>query len=132
MTDYRHDEHILHDLAKQYAELAAQPIQEERRQLWRAHLSLKKTRVPVLVTYGIWNVWCREIFGDNQMLCQDPFYREHERFLRMQIFHDSIGDDLILEPWITQTTTHRVPGGIYGEPWGAAHNRRESGMEGGS
>jgi hypothetical protein len=86
----------------------------------------------VLVTYGMWNVWCHEVFGDYVLRCVDPFYREHERLLRMQIFHDSIGDDFILEPWITQRATHKTPTGIYGECWGAPPQRVESDIEGGS
>ncbi len=110
---------VLRELAEQYAAAAAAPIQEERRALWRAHLSLAPTRVPVLVTYGMWNLWCREVFGDDQMLCRDPFYREHERFLRMQLFHASIGDDFILEPWITQRAALITPpDGLWGVPFG--------------
>lgn len=132
MPDNRRDVQVLRDLAKQYMELASQPIQEERRRLWKAHFSLKKTRTPVLATYGMWNVWCREVFGDHAMRCEDPFYREHERFLRMQIFHDSIGDDFILEPWITQVATHKTRRGIYGEAWGAEPQRIQPSIEGGS
>lgn len=132
MPDNRRDVQILRDLAKQYMKLASQPIQEERRRLWKAHFSLKKTRTPVLATYGMWNVWCREVFGDHAMRCEDPFYREHERFLRMQIFHDSIGDDFILEPWITQAATHKTRRGGYGEAWGAEPQRILPNMEGGA
>ena len=97
-----HDIDILRALAEQYAEEAAKSIQNERRALWRAHLSLKPTRIPVLVTYGLWNVWCRDVFGEDRLSCQDPFFRAHEQTLRMQLFHASIGDDYVLEPWINQ------------------------------
>jgi len=109
------DVKILRDLAKHYAELAAKPIQDQRRRLWSAHQSLKPTPVPVLATYGMWNVWCREFFGDAAMKCQDPFYRDHERALRMLIFQDSVGDDSILEPWITQRAAVK---GVWGQLWG--------------
>ena len=36
-------------LAEQYAELAAQPVQEDRRKLWAVQNSLKKTRPLILV-----------------------------------------------------------------------------------
>ena len=132
MPENRQDVQILRGLAKQYMELAHKPVQEERRRLWSAHLSLKKTRVPVLATYGMWNVWCREVFGDQAMRCEDPFYREHERFLRMEIYHDSIGDDYILEPWITQAATYPVRQGIYGECWGIEPDHLQPGVEGGA
>ncbi|MDY7009579.1 MAG: hypothetical protein SVV80_02355 [Planctomycetota bacterium] len=35
---------ILRDLAKQVADIAAKDIQDERRDLWRRHNSLRKTR----------------------------------------------------------------------------------------
>ena len=44
------DIQILRELTKAYAEVAAKPIQDERRKLWAAHLSLKKTQPLVLAT----------------------------------------------------------------------------------
>lgn len=123
---------VLRDLAKQYAEITAKPIQEERRELWRRHFSLEKTRPPVLVTYGMWNVWCRDIFASAGMACEDPFWRRYERWLRMQIFHDSIGDDYICEPWIPQMAVHESRGGIYGEAWGMAPELSHTGDKGGA
>jgi hypothetical protein len=105
MGDVRNDIRVLRELAEQYAQIAQKPVQEERRDLWRAHNSLERTHPLVLVTYGMHNVWCEEVFGDHVMECQDPFYRAHERYLRMMLFHDTIGDDYILEPWITQRAT---------------------------
>lgn len=132
VNDHSRDIDILRDLAHRYADIAAQPVQEERRQLWRRHFSLEKTRTPILVTYGIWNVWCQEVYADAAMRCEDPFYRQHERWLRMQIFHDSIGDDFICEPWIPLTATYRTPGGIYGEAWGARILRTQGDGQGSS
>jgi phage gp46-like protein len=37
MAANRKDIKIVRDLAQQYAELAAKPVQEERRKLWAAH-----------------------------------------------------------------------------------------------
>jgi hypothetical protein len=105
MSYDRHDIQTLRELAERYAEVAARPVQEERRELWRRHNSLQRTRTPVIVTFGIWNAWCEDVFGDQMMACSDPFFREHERNLRMALFHDAIGDDFILEPWITQGAT---------------------------
>jgi len=129
MSTRSQDVRILRDLAKQYAEAAAKPVQDERRALWRAKLSLKPARPLLLATYGMWNVWCREIFGDEALRCQDGFYRSHERGLRMSLFHDTIGDDFILEPWITQRAALRLNrGGL----WGVKTRRTEPGVEGGA
>ena len=101
----RGDVNILRELARKYRDIAAGPVQDERRKLWRDHNSLRPTRVPVLATYGMWNVWWREVFGDGAMACQDPFYRAYERRLRMSLFQDRVGDDFLLEPWITVPAT---------------------------
>lgn len=102
MANDGNDVSVLRDLAKQYAEIAGKEAQQERRNLWSRLNSLKPARPTVLATFGMHNVWCREMFGDHAMQCRDPFYREHERWLRMEVFRDSIGDDYIQEPWITQ------------------------------
>ena len=132
MATNTHDIDVLRELAKQYSEIAARPVQEERRKLWSAHFSLKPTRAPVLVTYGMWNVWCQEVFPDSAMECENPFYRNHERWLRMQIFHDAIGDDCIFEPWIAASVAYATPGGIYGDAWGVSATRATSDTHGGS
>ncbi len=123
---------VIRELAKQYAEIAAKPIQEERRDLWRKHFSLQKTRPPVLITYGMHNVWCRDVFSREQMMCEDPFWRRYERWLRMQIFHDAIGDDYICEPWIPQAAVHKVRWGLYGEAWGMGPELIHTGDKGGA
>ena len=132
MAAANRDVQVLRELAKQRAELAALPVQEQRRRLWAAHFSLKDTPVPVLATYGMWNVWCREVFGDGALKCTDGFYRQHEREMRMEIFHDSIGDDFVLEPWVTVRAAHRVPDNDWPAPWGARMTRTRRGADGGS
>ena len=111
------DRSILRRLAVEYRDAAFDPVMDERRTLWRQHNSLKPTRPPVIFTYGMWNHWCREVFGDRALQCQEPFYRAHERYLRMQLFHYALGDDFILEPWITlRATIMTPPGGLWGVP----------------
>ena len=132
MAAHSRDVKILRELATQYAELSAKPVQDERRRLWAAHFSLEDTTPPVLATYGMWNVWCGEVFGDHALGCEDPFYREHERRLRMAIFHDSIGDDFVLEPWLTVGAARRTPDGHSGQPWGVQVRRTGPGVKGGA
>ncbi len=121
---------VLRDLAKRYADIATLPIQDEKRTLWSDHFSLKRTRVPLLATYGMWNVWCREVFGDERMICRDPFYRAYERVLRMSIFqHEIVGDDTIQEPWITLRASVIVDNG---QVWGVPESLHAAGVEGGA
>ena len=126
------DTQTLRELVRKYLDLTGKPVYDERRELWRRHMSLEKTRPAVLVTYGMHNVWCREVFGDAALACEDPFFRGYERSLRMAVFHDTVGDDFILEPWLTVGAVHRTPGGIHGGLWGLPEDRRLSGVEGGS
>lgn len=121
---------VVRDLARRYAEIAALPVQEERRRLWTDHFSLKPTRIPVLATYGMWNIWCCDVFGDPCMTCRDPFYRTYERILRMRIFqYEVVGDDTIQEPWLTLRAS--VAGG-WGQLWGVREAMHPSGMRGGA
>jgi hypothetical protein len=120
----RKDIAVLRDLARQYLEIASDPIQEARRRLWRDHNSLRPTAVmPVLVSFGMWNHWCRELFSDQAMVCQDPFYRGYERDLRLSLFQHSVGDDSVMEPWLTVTATQlRGPDSIWGVPMNHSEN----------
>lgn len=77
------DVQVLRELVRQYVDLARKPIQDERRKLWSDLLSRRRTRPLVLATYGMWNVWCREVFGEKTLQCEDPLFRAHERNLRM-------------------------------------------------
>jgi len=126
---HHHDIIILRDLVKQYVEIAHDPIQAERRTLWRQLNSLRRTRPLITVSYGTWNVWGREVFGDMRMQCSDPFYREHERWLRMQLFQYAIGDDTIQEPWITQSAALR---GEWRNVWGVREGHSAVNMNGGA
>lgn len=123
---------VLRDLAKQYAAIAQQPVQDERRELWRKHFSLHPTRPPVLVMCGMHDAWCRETFSREQMVYEDPFWRRHERWLRLQIFHDSIGDDYICEPWIPQAAVQKSRFGLFGESWGVRPELSVTGVTGGA
>jgi hypothetical protein len=99
---------VLRDLAKQVARIAAQPVQDERRDLWRRHNSLQATR-PLVLSLGMpfWG----EVLPDQQLQCQDPFFRAHERSLWQKIYQDRLNDDSVMEPWINVRAVHCPPTG---------------------
>lgn len=103
---------ILRDLAKKYAEVAGREIQRERRDLWRKHNSLERTRVLVHV-----RGFPEHEVPEMQLVCEDPFYRAHEHQLRWFLFQDSIEDDYVFTPWLTQRA-HMIlpPDSIWGVP----------------
>ena len=99
---------ILRDLAKQVAGIAAKPVQDERRDLWRRHNSLQPTRPLVLsLAMPFWG----EVMPDEQLQCRDPFFRAHERSLWQIIYQDRINDDSVIQPWINVKAVYCPPTG---------------------
>jgi hypothetical protein len=112
---------IIRHLAEQYAEIARLPIQDERRELWRKHNSLQKTRIPILCSW-YWGSLTDSTLLAEQLACKDPFYRGYEHWLRNMIYHTHIGDDTIFEPWITIRAVLKTPtqcrnGNVWGIPY---------------
>jgi len=121
------DKAVLRDLAKQVREISQMEKQEARRELWRKHNSLVKTRPPVLVrAYASW----QEVYPDAQLKCEDPLLRGVERTLRQQIFQDSLNDDTIIEPWATVRAAYATPLGS--RRWGPEIRHTPKTMKGGS
>jgi hypothetical protein len=106
----KNDISVLRELAGKYAEIAAKDIQDERRALWRRHNSMERVRPPVLIAGGY-----DAVILQPMLICEDEFYRSHERFLRGKILQDAFCDDTIIEPWITQSAVHVIP---QEGPWG--------------
>lgn len=116
---------VIRHLAEQYAEIASQPIQDERRDLWRRHNSLIKTRIPIICSW-YWGSLVETTLLADQLVCKDPFYRRYEHWLRNMIYHAHIGDDTIYEPWITVRAAHRLaPECENGNVWGIKYEREE-------
>ena len=119
------DIQILRDLAKQYVEIASKPIQDERRDLWRKHNSLVRTRPLIYMrAFACWNE-----MPESKLQCEDPFHQQHERVFRQAIVQDTYDDDYIIEPWITQrASVVSPPNG----PWGLKYGRIPSTEPGGA
>jgi hypothetical protein len=115
------DKSILRDLAKQYAELCVQPVQDERRALWRRHNSLKKTRPLIYVRAFAWAE-----MPQSECLCEEPFARQYEDFFRRHLFWNTFDDDSIFEPWVTVQATRACNG------WGLTGGRHFGNGQGGS
>ena len=111
----KYDVTILRDLAKQYMDVCACPVQDVRRNLWRSHNSLKKTRPPIYVRAFAW----REM-PQSECRCEDSFLRTYEDFFRRHLFWDSLDDDSVFEPWIMLQATRKCEG------WGLSGERRIS------
>ena len=110
-----HDTGILRDLAKRYVEIANDPAQDKRRDLWRRHNSLKKTRPLIYVRAFAWHE-----MAESRCFCEDPFPKNFEDYFRYNIFWSALGDDSIFEPWVTVQATWECTG------WGLAGKRNFS------
>ncbi len=115
----------LRRLAAEVAELAARPIEAEKRALWYQHNALAATR-PVIFCdpENGWN----EIIRPGELLCHSPLARRWEMHLRKEIFWGTeMGDDYTVEPFFNVFHIHS--GGI--EEWGLKETT-VGGGEGGS
>jgi len=112
---------ILRDLARRYMAVCQEPIQAERRRLWRRQNSLKGDR-PLIYARAF--AWAE--MPDAKCLCEAPFLRSYEDFFRYRLFWDTMRDDSIFEPWVTVQATHRCQG------WGIEGTRHYSDQPRGS
>ncbi len=115
------DQSILRELAAQYADICARPVQDERRALWRQHNSLKQTRPLIYVRAFAWHE-----MPHSECLCEEQFARQYEDFFRNRLFWHGLGDDSIFEPWVTVQATRKCEG------WGVSGARHFADEPGGS
>jgi len=89
---------ILRDLARRVRDIAADPVMEERRQMWHRHNSLKGGRPMILAeTGGVLD----ELVPVDSLECTGERARGIERGLRNTIFmHEHVNDDSVIEPYI--------------------------------
>ena len=102
---------MLRELAAQLAEIAALPVQEEKRRLWRKLNARKPDRPMVMIDQVCWN----EVNVDDTLTlrCTDPDCRAYEEYLRCTLFqwrHFPV--DMVVEPFL------RVPKAIHNTGFG--------------
>jgi hypothetical protein len=124
MSVTANDRRILREAAKRVAEIAALPVQAERREMWYRHNRLEGVRPMVLVfPEGAW----RELLPEDQMRCEDPVLRGWESRLKSAIYHhQNHHDDFVIEPHF------RVPLAIRDTGWGIEARHRPSSTETGA
>jgi len=90
------DVQILRDLAKRVADAAADPIQEERRNLWKKHNSLQDARPLIFISpEGSWG----ELITEKDYQCEDKDARAEEGlFLNRLYYINHLKDDTVIEP----------------------------------
>ncbi|MDY6877231.1 MAG: hypothetical protein SWK90_13650 [Chloroflexota bacterium] len=105
------ERNLLRDLARQVADIAALPIQAERRELWKKHNSLQPVRPMILVfPEGSWY----ELLPQNDLVCESEEMRWIEWMLRMRIYyHQHFPDDTVIEKeWVVDKVIHNSGWGL--------------------
>lgn len=93
------DLNILRELIAQTAEIAALPVQEEKRRLWRALNALRPERPMVMVDQVCWNEM--NVNDELTLRCEDPECRRYEGGLRRTLYqwrHFRV--DMVVEPFL--------------------------------
>ncbi|MHB9108077.1 MAG: hypothetical protein ACYDCO_13545 [Armatimonadota bacterium] len=111
------DREIIRRLAAETAEIAALPIQEETRRLWRCLNGLRPERPMVTMDQVCWN----EMNVDDELTltCEDPECRGYEDWLRRTLYqwrHFPV--DMVVEPFV------RVPKAISNTGFGVSTKDR--------
>ena len=89
----------IQELAARTAEIAALPIQEEKRMLWRSLNALKPERPMVMVDQVCWNEM--KIDDELTLCCNDPDCRYYEEILRRTLFQwNHFPVDMVVEPFV--------------------------------
>ena len=117
------DRQVLRRLASQVAELAARPIEQEKRGLWYQLNALEPTR-PVIFCdpENGWN----EIITIDQFECEGELALRWEMNLRKEIFWGTeMCDDRVIEPYF-------IVSHVYDESDWGMHERKIGGTDGGS
>jgi len=107
----KQDIQIIRDLASRVAEIAALPVQEEKRLLWRKLNGLSPERPMVMIDQVCWN----ELTPDEELdlRCESQECRRHEILLRRVLYqwrHFPV--DMVVEPFI------RIPKAIHNSGFG--------------
>lgn len=95
----KQDRKIVRELAARTAEIAALPVQEEKRRLWRGLNAREAERPMVMIDQVCWN----EMNVDDELTlrCADPECRDYEERLRRILFQwKHFPVDMVVEPFL--------------------------------
>ncbi|NQU10333.1 hypothetical protein HQ590_06065, partial [bacterium] len=115
------DRRVLSELAKRYLDVCHTEQNNEKRELWRQHNSLKPTR-PLFI--ALTQTHFAEDPEASKLTCADAFLQLFERVLKFRIYHAACNDDTVFEPWLVHGATplFPVPGGDH---WGVPFEREQ-------
>ncbi len=93
------DKAVLRELGAKYAEIAADPVNQVRKKLWKRLNNVERVKPPIFI-YEI--PWCEMNVNDELTIrSQDPLCRGLEQNLRMKIYQwNHLPGDMVVEPVI--------------------------------
>ena len=92
----REREH-LRTLARQVAEIAAEPAQQQKRDRWYRHIALERTR-PMLLVF-LEDSWLEVLPVKAAVEVRDPFWGQYEWTFKHLLYRDAhLHDDFVVEP----------------------------------
>ena len=101
MTVSAKDKRIIRTLAKKVAEIASDPINSEKRDMWMRLNRLERVRPLIQIQAIAWNIW-EELIPSDQLETTDPFSRQHELELRKRLYcWENFRDDHVVDNVIT-------------------------------
>jgi hypothetical protein len=121
MKELEQDRIVLRELARKVAEIAALPVQEEKKRLWRALNRLSPERPMVTIDQVCWN----ELNDDEalSLRCSDELCRFYEdRFRKVLYQWERFPVDMVVEDYIrvplalidAPTAVNNLPGSMFG------------------
>jgi hypothetical protein len=121
MQNLEQDRTVLRELAQKIAEIAALPIQEEKKRLWRLHNGLRPERPMVTIDQVCWNEL--NIDGKLTLRCEDAGCRIYEDRFRKTLFQwEYFPADMVVEDYVrfaiaindVPATVNNLPGALFG------------------
>ncbi len=94
----------IRELARAWAEIAALPVQEEKRGLWRRLNDLRPVRPMLAISQLPWHEL--DVDGELVLKSEDPFLQDIERELRRTLYlWKHLPADMVIEPYLEMPTT---------------------------
>ena len=94
---------LIRDLARKVADVAADPVNDQKRDLWMRLNRLERVRPLIHVQAIAWNIW-EELIPPEQLEATDPFARQQELDLRRRLYcwenfrDDRVVNDVVICP----------------------------------
>ena len=101
MTTSAQDKRVIRNLAKRVAEIASDPVNDQKRDMWMRLNRLERVRPLIHVQAIDWNIW-EELIPSGRLETTDPFSRQHELELRKRLYcWENFRDDRVVDDVIT-------------------------------